>query len=221
MLTSFTLANHLLLLFFIAVVIRGWHIATRPGMVFDFIGKWLLYIPEEETLKAMPETHRTDKLLALMALEAGLMQIDTEHDPHSLPPTECNLAIDEFEQCLAEMKAEHIAQEANAKKNEAKLKLLAEVEAFLVQQNAAFEVNYAQVQVAYEAAAKKQAWKRWAGKPLGNCVECASSVFGISGQLAAYWSFIASGQAPVWFWAVLPVSVAAIAGMQSFFNSNK
>lgn len=188
MLCEFDLFTHLLLLIFIALLIRGWYIVTRPGMLFNFVGKAILYIEEEETLKKMPEQVKADKGLALLALEAGLQQINTtEKQPDE--------------------------------KAEDKAALLTEFEEYVKQTQAAYEVNYAHVAAALALKKQKQGWKKWIGKPLGNCPTCASSVFGIVCQLIAYAPMLLSGNVTVPVVLFLILSLPVIAGIQNL-NSN-
>jgi len=192
MFTSFALANHLLLLLFIALLIRGWHIVTRPGMLFDFIGKRLLYIEEEELLKQLPNDLREQKLLALLAFEGSLQQISSTSSPTEAPPAE-----------LAEAKAI----------------LFAEFEAYLHEIKTYTDVNYEHLAAAYEQKRHRQRWKKWIGKPLGNCVTCASSVFGICGMGLAYLPMITAGSLTPVLLVVLVVSLPVVAGIGNIFES--
>ena len=210
MLHDLTIQNHLLLLIFIALLIRGWHIVTRPGMLLDFVGKKVLYIQEEETLRAMPETLRSEKLLALMAFEAGLESINAQPDK-APSEDEAPKALDAFEECLVELKTE-CSPHCTESKTESKLTLLNEFELYMQQANAAYEVNYAHAAAQYKQKAPAQAWKKWVGKPLGNCPVCASSVFGITGQLVAYAPILP--QLSGVYVLVFLVSLPVIAGIQ-------
>lgn len=181
MFTEFTLFNHLLLLLFICLLIRGWHIVTRPGMLLDFVGKRLLYMEEEELLKTLPAEVREQKLLALLAFEGSLQQI-----PADMPETVANKAA-----------------------------LFAEFEAYLHDIKAYTDVNYEHLAAVYEQKRHRQRWKKWIGKPLGNCVTCASSVFGICGMAVAYLPMLQAGAITPMLWLVFLVSLPVVAGMNS------
>lgn len=181
MFTEFTLANHLLLLLFICLLIRGWHIVTRPGMLLDFIGKRFLYMEEEELLKTLPSEVREQKLLALLAFEGSLQQIASDE-----PETAANRAalFEEFTDYLKDIKTYT-------------------------------DVNYEHLAAAYEAKHQRQRWKKWVGKPLGNCITCSSSVFGICGMAVAYLPMLQAGSVTPVLWLVFLVSLPVVAGMNS------
>lgn len=184
MFTEFTLLNHLLLLLFIALLIRGWHIVTRPGMLFDFIGKRLLYIEEEELLKQLPNEVREQKLLALLAFEGSLQQI-----PDDMPETSAHRAA-----------------------------LFPEFEAYLRDIKTYTDVNYEHLAAAYEQKRHRQRWKKWIGKPLGNCVSCASSLFGTCGMLLAYLPTLQAGAVTPLLAVVFLVSLPVVAGINSVID---
>ena len=193
MFTEFELFNHLLLLLFISLLIRGWHIVTRPGMLLDFIGKRLLYIEEEELLKHLPNEVREQKLLALLAFEGSLQQISPD-------------AITELSD-VTEVSTVMAAQKAE---------LFAEFEEYLRDIKSYTDLNYEHLAATYEQKRYRQRWKKWIGKPLGNCITCASSVFGICGLLLAYLPMIAAGSLTPVLWVVLVLSLPVVAGMQAF-----
>jgi len=187
MFTEFTLFNHLLLLLFICLLIRGWHIVTRPGMLLAFIGKRLLYMEEEELLKTLPAEVREQKLLALLAFEGSLQQIGSTGSPtNDEPETAANRAalFEEFTDYLKEIKTYT-------------------------------DVNYEHLAAAYEAKSHRQRWKKWVGKPLGNCITCASSVFGICGMAVAYLPMLQAVSVTPVLWLVFLVSLPVVAGMNS------
>lgn len=185
MLCEFDLFTHLLLLIFIALLIRGWYIVTRPGMLFDFVGKAILYIEEEELLKKMPEQLKADKGLVLLALEAGLQGINA--DPENTDPI----------------------------KAQKKMTMLSEFEEYLSQRQVDYDVNYAHLSASLAFKKENQAWKHWIGKPLGNCTTCASSVFGITCQLIAYAPMLLSGNVTIPVVLFLILSLPVIAGIQN------
>lgn len=194
MFADFTLANHLLLLLFICLLIRGWHIVTRPGMLLAFVGKRLLYMEEEELLKTLPAEVREQKLLALLAFEGSLQQIGSTGSPtnstgsptNDEPETAANRAalFEEFTDYLKEIKTYT-------------------------------DVNYEHLAAAYEAKRHRQRWKKLVGKPLGNCITCASSVFGIFGMAVAYLPMLQAGTITPVLWLVFLVSLPVVAGMNS------
>lgn len=185
MFTEFTLFNHLLLLLFICLLIRGWHIVTRPGMLFAFVGKRLLYIEEEELLKTLPQEVREQKLLALLAFEGSLQQIGSTGSPTA---SEDRAALfEEFTEYLKEIKAYT-------------------------------DLNYEHLAATYEAKRHRQRWKRWVGKPLGNCITCASSVFGICGMAIAYLPMLLADSVSPVLWVVFLVSLPVVAGTNSMLD---
>ena len=194
MFTEFTLFNHLLLLLFICLLIRGWHIVTRPGMLFAFVGKRLLYIEEEELLKTLPQEVREQKLLALLAFEGSLQQIGSTSSPTT-------------------PKSSPTTDEPETAANRAAL--FEEFTDYLKEIKAYTDLNYEHLAATYEAKRHRQRWKRLLGKPLGNCITCASSVFGICGMAIAYLPMLLAGSVSPVLWLVFLVSLPVVAGLNS------
>ena len=102
-----------------------------------------------------------------------------------------------------------------------KLELLKDFEEYLKEVNVHSDVNYEHIAALYELKKDSQNWKKFIGKPLGNCVTCSASVFGMLGMALAYYPMIAIGNASPVVWLALVASLPVISGINHVIGSNK
>jgi len=98
---------------------------------------------------------------------------------------------------------------------EMKLQLLREFEDYLNSINEDNDKETEKLLAALEASKKSKfsRWKKFIGKPLGNCVACSASFFGITSMGFAYYPMLTSGNYSVPVILFLVLSLPVISGM--------
>lgn len=102
-----------------------------------------------------------------------------------------------------------------------KRELVEQFEEYLKEINYNSDVNYERLAALYELKKDSQWWKKYVGPPLGNCLACSASVFGIVGMVLAYFPILITCKASPVVCLALIGSLPAISGITHVFGSKQ